>query len=284
MILLVLLWAIGANWLAYKKGFYRFRKETSKTTVVISTKQLLLAFGIYLFLALLATPLLARLFLGFVKKVNPDATSIPIIALTAIQLFSMIAIFFLLQWFIYSQDTKLFRGIWSPKKQIPNHPTEFDFGIGAASWLLAFPVASVVAEFVDRIIQSVFGLSHYEQTAVQFVKAAAGAPFALIFAFFAVIIMAPLIEEFLFRGILQTYLKKRVGAISAILLSAFTFSLFHFSPGQGMGNISLITALFILGCFLGFLYERQKSLWASIGLHMTFNAISALRIIIFPEA
>jgi len=151
------------------------------------------------------------------------------------------------------------------------------------TWLLSFPIVSVVSEVVDKFLQSAFGLKYYEQTAVKFVKAAMSSPLSLTFAILSILLLAPLVEEFLFRGGLQTFFKKRLGAKAAILLSSLCFALFHFSPSQGLGNIPLIVSLFILGGFLGFLYERQGSLWSSIGLHMTFNAISAFRIILLPE-
>ncbi|MBI3211827.1 MAG: CPBP family intramembrane metalloprotease [Simkania negevensis] len=54
-------------------------------------------------------------------------------------------------------------------------------------------------------------------------------------------------------------------------------TLFHLSSSQGVGNISL----FIFALYLGFLYEKQCSLFASIALHMTFNSISVIRILFY---
>jgi membrane protease YdiL (CAAX protease family) len=70
---------------------------------------------------------------------------------------------------------------------------------------------------------------------------------------------------------------------NAILLSALCFALFHFAPSQGIGNISLVGSLFLFALFLGFIYERQASLFASVGLHMTFNTVSTFRILFYPE-
>jgi membrane protease YdiL (CAAX protease family) len=100
----------------------------------------------------------------------------------------------------------------------------------------------------------------------------------------SVVIFAPIIEEFLFRGCLQNYLKLHFGTKAAIQLSALCFALFHLTPSQGIGNFSLAVSLFLLGLFLGFLYEKQNSLFASVGLHMTFNTVSALRIIMEAAA
>ena len=90
---------------------------------------------------------------------------------------------------------------------------------------------------------------------------------------------APLLEEFLFRGLFQTWIKKHLGVKAAILIASLCFALFHVSVAHGVGNLSLVPSLFVFSCFLGFIYERQKSLFASIVLHTTFNLVSTLRII-----
>ncbi len=283
MLILITIWAIAINWLAFRKGFYKLPKEPRKNDLVVTHSQLLLSFATYLILSLFVAPLLARFLLITAHKINPDILSLPIVILTGLQFSMMVIIFILLQSFLYRQDSHLYRKLWKNIDRPPSHPTEFDLGLGAMTWFLSFPIVTILSETIDKILKSL-GLHFYEQTAVKFVKAAMGSPLSLVFALVSVLILAPFIEEFLFRGLLQTYFKKRVGSRAAILLSALFFSFFHFSPSQGLGNISLITSLFLLGGYLGFLYERQGSLWAPIGLHMTFNTVSALRILFFPEA
>ena len=63
------------------------------------------------------------------------------------------------------------------------------------------------------------------------------------------------------------------------MIASLIFAAFHFSTSQGLNNIELLVSLFVLSCFLGFLYERQESLLASMALHATFNAISILAIL-----
>jgi membrane protease YdiL (CAAX protease family) len=93
-----------------------------------------------------------------------------------------------------------------------------------------------------------------------------------------IISVVPILEEVLFRGFLHEWLVRLFGVKAAILLTASTFALFHFSTSQGADNVELIISLFVLGCFLSFLKERQRSLWAPIGLHSVFNAVSVLMI------
>jgi membrane protease YdiL (CAAX protease family) len=128
------------------------------------------------------------------------------------------------------------------------------------------------------------GLENYEQVAVRYLKLALSSPSMLMIALFMVLFAAPAIEEFLFRGLLQTCLKRFMPIKWAIALSSLCFAFFHFSPSQGIGNISLIASLFTFALYLGFIYERQASLIASFTLHMTFNTVSTLRILFFSDS
>ena len=87
----------------------------------------------------------------------------------------------------------------------------------------------------------------------------------------------------LFRGFLQTYIRKHLGPKQAIVITSLCFSFFHYASGQGLGNIMIITSLFVLALFLGFLYEKQGSLLAPMVLHASFNTISVINLYLFGE-
>lgn len=284
MIVLIWLWALVLNWIAYKKTFYTLPKIPVKSTPHVSFKELLIAFGIYLVLSLLILPIFARLLLQFLHKMNPDITSLPITLLTGMQFVTMLGVFLVLFSYFNGHAPDTLKKIWKNRERPPNAPIEQDLTIGLVAWFLSFPIVTIISEVTDNLMKAFFHLKDYEQAAVKFVKAAMSQPASLVFALFSILFLAPLVEEFLFRGVLQTYFKKRMGFKAALLISALAFALFHYSPSQGLGNVSLMVSLFILGGFLGFIYERQGSLWSPIALHMTFNAISALRIVFLPEA
>jgi uncharacterized protein len=155
--------------------------------------------------------------------------------------------------------------------------------MGVLTWIISFPLVIAVGQFADLLLYLFFKYENYEQVAVRYLKTTLGSPPMLAIALFTILIAAPIIEEFLFRGCLQNFFKRYMLTKNAILLSALCFSLFHFAPSQGIGNISLVVSLFLFALFLGFIYERQASLFASIGLHMTFNAVSTFRILFFSE-
>lgn len=86
--------------------------------------------------------------------------------------------------------------------------------------------------------------------------------------FITVCILAPIIEEILFRGILlRGLLQKGISPILAIVLTSFLFGLAHLNPWQFLGAG-------FLGSIFGFVYYRTQSLWLPIFLHALNNLIS----------
>src|SRR5690606_19586851 len=115
----------------------------------------------------------------------------------------------------------------------------YDFFLGVSTWIISFPIVTILGELLDYFIIEVFQYSYKEQVAVRYLKAMQNDGLLLSLALFAILILAPIIEEFLFRGVLQNAFKKSMGYKAAILLSSFSFALFHYSPSQGASNISL---------------------------------------------
>lgn len=86
-------------------------------------------------------------------------------------------------------------------------------------------------------------------------------------------LFAPLLEEILFRGIIQKGLiNKGMKPMNAIVLSAFLFGAFHLNPWQFVGA-------FLLGLVLGLVYFKTKSLLMPILLHAFNNGISSYLLI-----
>ncbi len=252
---------------------YGKRKE-----LPLSGRALCIFFAIYLASTLLLAPGLLLL----AHKLYGHHPSLSLGALSTIQLTTLSVIF--LFFFLYARayDLPLLKKIW--KTPLPGAASiPFDIGMGALTWLIAFPPVAAIGEFLDMLIYSVLGVQSYEQVAVRYLKHSISSIETMIIPLLTILIAAPIIEEFLFRGCLQTYLKQKMGIKGAIALSSLCFALFHFAPSQGIGNLSLLVSLFTFALFLGFIYERQASLFASISLHATFNTLSTVRIIFFPD-
>ena len=88
----------------------------------------------------------------------------------------------------------------------------------------------------------------------------------LAVSIFAILIV-PVFEEFLFRGLLQTTLRNHnLGPWLAIFLTSSIFAILH--PGTHF------PAIFVLSVCFGYAYEKSGSLFRPIFIHMIFNATS----------
>lgn len=97
-----------------------------------------------------------------------------------------------------------------------------------------------------------------------------------VLAIIAYAVMAPLCEEFFFRGVMQPVYAQK-GPRWAVLFVGLLFILFHLSLLQGISIILLALAL-------GYVYHRTRSLPASILTHVGANGLAALVITseVFP--
>lgn len=154
-----------------------------------------------------------------------------------------------------------------------------DLLVGGAGWLIALPVILLVSHLVTLGLSIFMEPVPVEQLAVQELKTALKDPSLFTAMLGVVVIGAPLIEETLFRGFLQTSFVRLAGAHWGIAITSLIFTLFHFSPDQGISNVEILSSLFVLSCFLGYLRERQGNLWGAISLHCCFNSLSAFLIL-----
>lgn len=79
-------------------------------------------------------------------------------------------------------------------------------------------------------------------------------------------LVAPVVEEIVFRGLLYGWLRPRLGAAIGIAASALLFAVAH-------GVLHLVPALAVQGMLLAFLYERSGSLGPAMVMHGVFNAM-----------
>jgi membrane protease YdiL (CAAX protease family) len=86
--------------------------------------------------------------------------------------------------------------------------------------------------------------------------------------------LAPIAEEFFFRGCLFRTLRDRHGFGIAAVASAFTFGLVHYVPAPFVDSLLLMAVMVFTGLALAFIYDRRGTIVASMGAHMMFNAIA----------
>lgn len=85
----------------------------------------------------------------------------------------------------------------------------------------------------------------------------------------AVIIGAPVVEECLYRGLVQTGLARATGSRwAAVLIASVLFTAAHAGAVPAYG----LPVLYALSVAMGVLYERTGNLLAPITMHVLFNA------------
>lgn len=89
-------------------------------------------------------------------------------------------------------------------------------------------------------------------------------PWQAALVIFAISITPAICEEVLFRGWLQRTIRRKASAAVSILVTGVIFALFHMSPLS-------IVALAFVGFYLGYLFERSRTLYASMTAHDLYN-------------
>ena len=84
--------------------------------------------------------------------------------------------------------------------------------------------------------------------------------------FMAIVIGAPLVEEYVFRGKVQGLLKQGLGKNTAIILQGILFGIIH---PFGLQKIYAT----VLGISFGYIREKTNNLFSSTIMHMTINCI-----------
>ena len=124
------------------------------------------------------------------------------------------------------------------------------------SVVIIMPFESTLEKYLPTPSNPAVGLVTYAKTAREW-----------ILLFFLICCIAPVIEEVLFRGVLQNAFKRKAGPWAGILLSAGIFSLMH--PQLPLGFLPLM----VLGIVFGVLAEARKSLVPSMVAHGINNAV-----------
>ena len=155
-----------------------------------------------------------------------------------------------------------------------------DFGLEIrprdAWWLVAGMVVVGISTLALLPITELANLKETSQEVARTFERADGLLQKLLFTG-VVVLVAPVAEELLFRGILLRSLLRRLTVGPALLISALAFALVHVLGDIGTGYY--VPAYLFLGLVSGFEAIRTRSLSHSIYLHMGFNLVAAIQIL-----
>lgn len=97
------------------------------------------------------------------------------------------------------------------------------------------------------------------------------------YTFFYTCIIAPVLEETIFRGGIYTFVKDKLGKNAALVISSLFFGFIHVSSSLFGGNFNDLVYLILyagIGAILGYAYERSQTIVVSVGIHAGNNLFS----------
>lgn len=135
----------------------------------------------------------------------------------------------------------------------------------SAGWVVLLLFATRIAAWVWGVIAQAIGI---EPRTVDggLTGLFGGGPAGLALSIALVVLIAPLVEEMLFRGVVLTAVGSRLGSGAALVISAALFGMYHFS-------LWMFVPTFLLGLACGYLAQHRGSLWPAVVLHALFNAV-----------
>lgn len=161
----------------------------------------------------------------------------------------------------------------SRRKGIGTLGADFGFRARASSgvWVLVGIGMQLVATVALSPVEHLLSPHRVPQEVVRVLRRSSGPSLGL--AVLTVAILAPVVEELLFRGMLQRSLQRRMSTGWAVATTAAVFACAHLvDPGAA----SVLPALFAVGVLSGWRAVVTGDLSDSIGIHLGFNLLPAL--------
>lgn len=155
-----------------------------------------------------------------------------------------------------------------------------DICSAAINYITVFPLVMIGLLAVVWVGQMVKGEDFLMQKNEGLEILLKSSPSQQCFLILAFVVIVPIFEEMLFRGLLQSVLRQFVSnAWIAIIAASVIFTLLH--PPMHW------PALFFLSCCMGYAYEKSGSLIRPILVHAIFNAVNIAGVLlsgIFPNS
>ncbi|PLS80682.1 hypothetical protein CYG49_04435 [Candidatus Saccharibacteria bacterium] len=150
-------------------------------------------------------------------------------------------------------------------------PTLKDVGITLATFIVYFVTTIIVTGLISQVLPQI-NLNQKQDLGFD----RPTVPVEYFIVFLTVVILPPLLEEFVFRGYMFGALRKQLSFWPATIIVSIAFGAVH-----GQLNVAIDT--FILSIFLCLLREKTDSLWPCILLHAAKNGLAFTLLFLFPE-
>lgn len=178
------------------------------------------------------------------------------------------------------QSAGSFLLIWMFSQRAASGSLQADVGLNLnlSGWwgLLAGMGLQVVVAFATYpIIQLMFPEGAPEQS-VAGIAEGTETSLEVILIFVSVAVLAPIVEEIIYRGMILSWLHRFMGKWPAIILSAAVFAGVHLIDWNAR---AAIPGLFVIGIVLGWAALRRGDLSLAIPLHAGVNLLAAFLLV-----
>jgi membrane protease YdiL (CAAX protease family) len=229
-----------------------------------------LVFILFTIISLLVVPSSFMLYYAPHQKMTADQLQRYMLSKPQVAIGSTIVVYAAILFFLYV-TLSLLRGqpFWSalgwrkilPKVHgLPKTPLAYFF-TGCGLSILVFGLTAIMKPPENTPIEEVF---KFKETAMLFVAMA--------------VLVAPLVEETVFRGYLYPMFAQWIGVGPSIIVTGVLFGLMH-GPQLG-GAKSLIALLTFVGIVFTFVRARTGSVFASYLMHLGYNSLIGVSLIL----
>lgn len=150
-----------------------------------------------------------------------------------------------------------------------------DVLFAVVAFLAAFPLTNMIAFFSNLLLK----LLGREQTLQEVVTMVAGPDQSVairVYLCVLAIVIAPVVEEIVFRGMALPVLSRYIGFPAAVVVVSAVFALIH-------GHAPSLAPLFAIAVAFSFGYALTGSLRVPIVMHAVFNAVNLLAAFFTPD-
>ena len=221
---------------------------------------LLIWFGMYI-----AANFALVVVLTLTGESSADQTQIPIRA-TAVSVSAMWAVFvFAVPRYLPFQETSMRESFseWFSARTIA-----VGVPLGIASQYI---LMNIVNWPLSKLFPNTFSFDEISQRATDLTDTASG--WWKIVLILVVVVGAPIVEEIVYRGAVQSHLQRTAGTAAALLGTAVIFAAIHMSFIEFPG-------LFAFALVLGYARLRSGTIGLSIVTHMAFNAAGLVLVLV----
>lgn len=171
----------------------------------------------------------------------------------------------------------------------PNLSVALDFRVDPKQirWVLAGAVLSIPLAWLSGGLRILLGIEEESSQAIVERVIDTRGTATMVAVALGVVVMGPVAEEMIHRGLIFRYLRDRGRSRTfTILITALVFSLIHLMDPSLYNPAGAVTlaVLFVFGIFLGYIRDQNGDLGAPIFVHSGFNLLTLIVLYYFPSA